>query len=63
MLDAATQQALQEVREEMEEKIKQMLRQLQDILPQTNFSESEQSRMLAQANVNTGNILNSIGKH
>jgi hypothetical protein len=41
----------------MEAKIQQMLRQLEDVLPQTNFSESEQSRMFARANNAKKNVL------
>jgi hypothetical protein len=62
-LDAAKRQAVQKVREEMEEKIQQMLRQLQDVLPQTNLSDSEQRRMLAQAKEDEKNILDGIGRH
>jgi hypothetical protein len=62
-LDAAKRQAVQKVREEMEARIQQMMRQLQDVLPQTTLSDSEQRRMLAQATEDGKNILDGIGRH
>jgi hypothetical protein len=44
-------------------RIQQMMRPLQDVLPQTHLSESEQSRMLAQAKEDEKNILDGIRRH